>query len=102
MKPSKDQNKVDSKPVTDIPPEPSKNAPLRSKASEARERGRSMGMGFATLNGETMQRSENIGDAVRIGQANAARDDDREASIAQSDDALREMGFWGRSRDDDF
>lgn len=88
------------KPLTDIPPEPSKSAPLRSAADRARARGQSFGSGFSALNGAQIERAENMGDAIRLGMANAARADDRDAFCAQDADSLRELGFHGRDPDD--
>ena len=101
-RPTPNASKSDTKPKPpqEVPPPSAPNAPLKSKAEMARERGRSFGAGFATLNGAQMERAENIGDAVRIGMANAARQDDRAALIAQDADSLRELGFAGIDKDD--
>lgn len=89
------------KPLTDVPPEPSKSAPLRSKAEMARERGRNFGSGFSALNTPAAtERAENMDSAMRQGFAQAARQEDRDAFVAQDADSLRELGFHGRADDD--
>lgn len=99
---SKDASKVEPKPLTDVPPPPAPNAPLKAKAEVARARvhGQSLGQGFAALNGASFARAADMRTAVRLGQAEAARRDDYSAFVAQDAATLRDMGFHGPDKDE--
>jgi len=72
-----------------------------SLANEARAKGSSLGAGFATLTAQDFDRASDMVNAIETGLHNAERQKDYERSIMNDEAALINMGFYGRSENDD-
>jgi hypothetical protein len=88
------------KPPPPPPPTPAQAPMPKIQLRNARAAGNSFGAAFARLNGETMQRTEAIGDAVSKGIEAAHRKEAHDRWAMTDEKTLRNMGFYGVSRDD--
>ena len=98
---SKDASKVEPKPLTDVPPPPAPNAPLKAKAEVARARvhGQSLGQGFAALTARVSPARRICGPPFDLGRLKP-RGGITSPHLSRKSATLRDMGFHGPDKDE--
>jgi hypothetical protein len=71
----------------------------RARSGASRARGKSMGDGFARLNGHDWRAGESFEAAIKQGFNEACARDEVTAALSQNSDFLRSMGFDGHDDD---